>query len=143
MWIWPWSSLHSAGIGFPELSRRYQSWTETTVPFTSTRIAFLTFAAASAAMRLSNMPAYGTWLIHQIIRKLLVGSLETFVDFLEARFDVLEEGFRFREELARRFVTLWGARRMRYQEGCSKTLGMAFDEDVDLEYRVPTFLGLL
>src|SRR2546425_12514185 len=69
----PISSRHSAGIGRPSSSRRNQSTTaSTSVPFplNVTRIAFRTFAAASAAMRFSNTAAYGFFDIHQMTRNI-------------------------------------------------------------------------
>src|SRR3989441_7644011 len=69
----PISSRHSAGLGRPSSSRRNQSTTaSTSVPFplNVTRIAFRTFAAASAAMRFSNPAAYGFFDIHQMTRNI-------------------------------------------------------------------------
>src|SRR5207249_7072047 len=70
---WPISSRHSAGIGRPSSSRRNQSTTASTsepFPLNVTRIAFRTFAAASAAMRFSNTAAYGFFDIHQMTRNI-------------------------------------------------------------------------
>src|SRR5207249_10665463 len=72
---WPISSRHSAGIGRPSSSRRHQSttaWTSETLPLNVTRIAFRTFAAASAAMRFSNTAAYGFFDIHQMTRNIVL-----------------------------------------------------------------------
>src|SRR5207245_320400 len=70
---WPISSRHSAGIGLPPSSPRNQSTTVSTsvrFPLSVTRIAFRTFAAASAAMRFSNTAAYGFFDIHQMTRNI-------------------------------------------------------------------------
>src|SRR2546426_6559861 len=70
---WPISSRHSAGIGRPSSSRRNQSTTASTsepFPLNVTRIAFRTFAAASAAIRFSNTAAYGFFDIHQMTRNI-------------------------------------------------------------------------
>src|SRR3989442_15254429 len=70
---WPISSRHSTGIGRPSSSRRNQSTTASTsepFPLNVTRIAFRTFAAASAAMRFSNTAAYGFFDIHQMTRNI-------------------------------------------------------------------------
>src|SRR5207245_2890629 len=61
-WICPTRSRHSAGIGAPDSSRRYQSWTWSTLtsrPEIVTMRALRTFAAASAATWFSKMAAYG------------------------------------------------------------------------------------
>src|SRR3989442_4576849 len=74
-WTWPISSRHSAGIGRPSWSRRNQSTTASTsvsFPWNVTRIAFRTFAAASAAMRFSNTAAYGFFDIHQMTRNIFL-----------------------------------------------------------------------
>src|SRR3989454_1480107 len=72
------SSRHSAGIGRPSSSRRNQSTTVSTsafAPLNATRIAFRTFAAASAATRFSKTAAYGFFDIHQTTRKhVLLGA---------------------------------------------------------------------
>src|SRR5256884_5408518 len=74
----PMSSRHSAGIGRPSSSRRNQSTTVSTsafAPLNATRIAFRTFAAASAATRFSKTAAYGFFDIHQTTRKrVLLGA---------------------------------------------------------------------
>src|SRR5438093_7403610 len=70
-WICPTRSRHSAGIGAPDSSRRYQSWTWSTLtsrPEIVTIRALRTFAAASAATWFSKMAAYGVWDIHQRTR---------------------------------------------------------------------------
>src|SRR5439155_19438959 len=70
-WISPTRSRHSAGIGAPDSSRRYQSWTWSTLtsrPEIVTIRALRTFAAASAATWFSKMAAYGVWDIHQRTR---------------------------------------------------------------------------
>src|SRR2546428_7156354 len=72
------SPRHSAGIGRPSSSRRNQSTTVSTsafAPLNATRIAFRTFAAASAATRFSKTAAYGFFDIHQTTRKrVLLGA---------------------------------------------------------------------
>src|SRR5207249_8872421 len=71
-WICPTRSRHSAGIGAPDSSRRYQSWTWSTLtsrPEIVTMRALRTFAAASAATWFSKIAAYGVWDIHQRTRK--------------------------------------------------------------------------
>src|SRR5207237_10004046 len=65
----------AAGIGRPSSSRRYQSTTSSTYvagPLIATRIAFLTFAAASAATRFVKTAAYGDFDIHQITRYIVL-----------------------------------------------------------------------
>src|ERR671931_792709 len=83
-WTCPISSRHSAGIGRPSSSRRYQSTTSSTFLGLSekvTRSAFRTFAAASAAIRFVNTAAYGVFDIHQITRYVPVfdGGRSSFV----------------------------------------------------------------
>src|SRR3989449_2928801 len=77
------SSRHSAGIGRPSSSRRNQSTTVSTsafAPLNVTRIAFRTFAAASAATRFSKTAAYGFFDIHQTTRKrVLLGAARRFL----------------------------------------------------------------
>src|SRR2546428_2895818 len=72
------SPRHAAGSGRPSSSRRNQSTTVSTsacAPLTATRIAFRTFAAASAATRFSKTAAYGFFDIHQTTRKrVLLGA---------------------------------------------------------------------
>src|SRR2546427_7943809 len=70
---WPITSPHPAGMRRPSSSRRNQSPTASTsepFPLNVTRIAFRTFAAASAAMRFSNTAAYGFFDIHQMTRNI-------------------------------------------------------------------------
>src|SRR2546426_8820031 len=70
-WICPTRSRHSAGIGAPDSSRRYQSWTWSTLtsrPETVTMRELRTFAAASAATWFSKIAAYGVSDIHQRTR---------------------------------------------------------------------------
>src|SRR5256712_2870798 len=70
-WICPTRSRHSAGIGAPDSSRRYQSWTWSTLtsrPDIVTLRALRTVAAASAATWFSKIAAYGVWDIHQRTR---------------------------------------------------------------------------
>src|SRR3989442_10727481 len=73
---------HSAGIGRPSSSRRNQSTTVSTsvfAPLNVTRIAFRTFAAASAATRFSKTAAYGFLDIHQTTRqRVLLGAARRF-----------------------------------------------------------------
>src|SRR3989441_3751701 len=72
------SSRHSAGIGRPSSSRLNQSTAVSTSafgPLNAPRIAFRTFAAASAATRFSKTAAYGFFDIHQTTRKrVLLGA---------------------------------------------------------------------
>src|SRR3972149_2285900 len=70
--ICPVRSRHSAGIGWPASSRRNQSSTSSKFvsrPEIVMIKAFRTFAAASAARRLSKTAAYGDLDIHQTTRK--------------------------------------------------------------------------
>src|SRR5207245_3596824 len=102
--IWPISSRHSAGIGRPSSSRRNQSTTaSTSVPFplNVTRIAFRTFAAASAAMRFSNTAAYGFFDIHQITRNIgLPGERGSCLRVMADRILLPLTGWAWSEEVA-------------------------------------------
>src|SRR5438132_8916116 len=102
--IWPISSRHSAGIGRPSSSRRNQSTTaSTSVPFPwkVTRIAFRTFAAASAAMRFSNTAAYGFFDIHQMTRNIgLPGERGSCLRVMADRILLPRTGWASSEEVA-------------------------------------------
>src|SRR5207244_1442815 len=103
---WPISSRHSAGIGRPSSSRRNQSTTaSTSVPFprNATRIAFRTFAAASAAMRFSNTAAYGFFDIHQMTRNIVLpGECGSCFRVIAVRILRLLTGWALSEEVAGR-----------------------------------------
>src|SRR3989441_4856393 len=102
----PISSRHSAGIGRPSSSRRNQSTTVSTsvrFPLNVTRIAFRTFAAASAAMRFSNTAAYGFFDIHQMTRNIgLPGERGSCLRVMAVRILLPLTGWASSEEVAGR-----------------------------------------
>src|SRR5881296_777102 len=102
----PISSRHSAGIGRPSSSRRNQSTTASTsepFPLNVTRIAFRTFAAASAAMRFSNTAAYGFFDIHQMTRNIgLPGERGSCLRVIPVRILLPLTGWASSEEVAGR-----------------------------------------
>src|SRR2546421_1481146 len=103
---WPIGPRHSAGIGRPSSSRRNQSTTVSTsvrFPLNVTRIAFRTFAAASAAMRFSNTAAYGFFDIHQMTRNIgLPGERGSCLRVMAVRILLPLTGWASSEEVAGR-----------------------------------------
>src|SRR5207249_6014316 len=90
----------------PFSSRRNQSTTVSTsepFPLNVTRIAFRTFAAASAAIRFSNTAAYGFFDIHQMTRNIgLPGERGSCLRFIAVRILLPLTGWASSEEAAGR-----------------------------------------